>query len=137
MKNLILILLLLPIMVTASVGQTPKKKLIWSEEFNYLGLPDSKKWTYEEGKLRNNEAQYYTKKRSENVRVEGGNLIITARKESFRGAEYTSGSINTKGLFEFTGGRIEVCAKIPAGVGVWPAIWTLGTNIGEVGWPAW
>ena len=136
MKKLIFILMLLPLLGATVSGQDVKKKLIWADEFNYTGLPDPKKWTYEEGKIRNNEAQYYTKERAENVCVKDGNLIITARKESFRNADYTSGSINTKGLFEFTGGRIEVRAKIPAGRGVWPAIWTLGTNIRQVGWPA-
>lgn len=68
--------------------------------------------------------------------MEEGNLIITAIKEDYKGSAYTSASINTKGKFEFTGGRIEVKAKLPAGRGVWPAIWTLGTNINQVGWPA-
>ena len=112
-----------------------EKKLIWADEFEYTGLPDPKKWTYEEGKVRNREAQYYTKEREENARVENGQLIITAKKESYQNADYTSASINTKGKFEFTGGRIEVRAKIPTGRGIWPAIWTLGVNRTEVGWP--
>ncbi len=111
------------------------KKLIWSDEFDYNGLPDKSKWTYEEGFVRNKEPQYYTKNRLENAEVKNGNLIITAVKEDFKGANYTSASINTLGKFEFTKGRIEVRAKLPTGSGVWPAIWTLGTNRGTVGWP--
>jgi len=113
----------------------PSKKLIWQDEFNYNGYPDQSKWSYEVGFVRNNEPQYYTEKRLKNARVEDGNLIITAYKEDYKGANYTSASINTKGKFHFSKGRIEVKAKLPKGKGVWPAIWTLGTNIGEVGWP--
>ncbi|MDR3246305.1 MAG: glycoside hydrolase family 16 protein, partial [Prevotellaceae bacterium] len=115
--------------------QTNKWELIWSDEFNYSGLPNSRKWNYEEGFVRNREAQYYTKARLENAKVENGELVITARKEAYDAASYTSASINTRGKFEFQGGRIEVRAKLPEGRGVWPAIWTLGTNINKVGWP--
>ena len=140
MKKIVLLLMFFPLlgMITANCKGVKKNsmKLIWAEEFDYSGLPNPEKWTYEEGKIRNKEAQYYTKERLENVRVENGNLIITAIKESYNNSDYTSGSINTRGLFEFKGGRIEVRAKIPSGRGVWPAIWTLGANRGEVRWPA-
>lgn len=79
--------------------------------------------------------QYYTRERLENAKVADGNLIITTIKEEYCGAKYTSASINTKGKFEFTGGRVEVRAKLPEGRGVWPAIWTLGANIDRVSWP--
>lgn len=127
-------------------------KLIWSDEFDQPGLPDPRKWNYEEGFLRNNEAQYYTKGRSENARVENGMLVIEARKERFKNpaydpgaangrrsrefAEYTSASLTTRGKADWTYGRIEVRAKLPAGRGTWPAIWTLGTNAAHAGWPA-
>jgi beta-glucanase (GH16 family) len=110
-------------------------KLVWADEFEYSGLLDAKKWNQEVGMIRNNEAQYYTDRRAENARVEKGELIITARKEAYKGASYTSASINTKGTYEFKGGRVEVRAKLPAEKGVWPAIWTLGTNINQAGWP--
>lgn len=112
-----------------------KGQLIWSDEFNYSGFPDSTNWVFEEGMKRNNEAQYYTKQRKENAWVENGNLIIEARKENFKNAKYTSASIQTNGKREFLYGRIEMRAKMPLGRGTWPALWLLGTNIKDVGWP--
>ncbi|MDR1936897.1 MAG: glycoside hydrolase family 16 protein, partial [Tannerellaceae bacterium] len=136
MKNIyVFLLLLLPLVTACRAGEQQKLKPVWSDEFEYSGLPDPQKWNYEEGMIRNGEAQYYTRSRLENARVENGELVITARKETFQDASYTSASINTKGLFEFQGGRVEVRARLPRGRGVWPAIWTLGTNINEVGWP--
>ena len=109
--------------------------LVFSDEFDSPGALDPLKWSYEIGSLRNNEAQYYTS-RSENVRVEGGNLVIEARKEAYQGYAYTSASVNTKKRFEFLYGRVEVRARLPTGNGTWPAIWMLGANIDQVGWPA-
>ena len=113
-------------------------ELIWADEFDDEGLPDSEKWGYETGYVRNDELQYYTEKRTENARVEDGTLIIEARKDggvpgATRG--YTSASLHTKDTATWTYGRIEVRAKLPRGIGTWPAIWTLGVNIDEVGWP--
>src|SRR6516165_8909099 len=101
-------------------------KLVWTDEFNNPGLPDPAKWNYEEGFIRNNEAQYYTRARPENARVENGMLIIEARKERFQNpaydsaaqgkaaarrnrefAEYTSASLTTRGKASWTYGRIE------------------------------
>jgi beta-glucanase (GH16 family) len=109
--------------------------LAFSDEFDAAGPLNGAKWGYEIGYLRNNEAQYYTS-RPENVRLEGGNLVIEARKEAYQGYGYTSASINTRGRFEFRYGRVEVRAKLPTGNGTWPAIWTLGANVAQVGWPA-
>lgn len=113
-----------------------KRTLVWYDEFDYEGLPDKTKWNFEEGLVRNNEPQYYTKERLKNAKVTNGNLVITALKEDFEGAKYTSASINTQGKFGFTFGRVEVRAKLPSGKGVWPAIWTLGTNIDRIPWPS-
>jgi beta-glucanase (GH16 family) len=128
-------------------------KLVWSDEFDKPGLPDPAKWGYETGFVRNNEAQFYTRERKENARVENGMLVIEARKEQFKNpyfqpgdqaskkgrrnresADYTSASLTTQGKASWTYGRVEVRAKLPAGCGTWPAIWMLGTN--QVGWPA-
>ncbi len=130
--------------------------LVWSDEFDKDGLPDPSKWSYEEGFIRNNEAQFYTTARKENSRIEGGKLIIEARQERWQNpafdaaapvsgrrrgrgpefAEYTSASLTTRGKATWRYGRIEVRAKLPSARGTWPAIWTLGTNQREVGWPA-
>lgn len=123
-----------------SSGQVSKnKELVWSEEFNYSGTPDPKKWSFEKGYIRNDELQYYTD-RPENVRVEDGYLVIEARLDSLEvdGEVHpvTSSSIITKNKAEWQYGRIEVRAKIPSSLGTWPAIWMLGKNIDQVGWPA-
>jgi beta-glucanase (GH16 family) len=110
-------------------------KMVWNDEFSYRGLPDPKKWTHEEGYLRNDEKQYYTKERLENAYVKDGNLTLQARKDGYMGKEITSGSITTEKTFTFTYGYVEVRAKVPTGKGTWPAIWMLGTNIRTLGWP--
>jgi len=130
-----ILLLLICVFISCDSQKSEDKELVWSDEFDYSGLPDSSKWAYEQGMIRNDEAQYYTKERKENARVEDGHLIIEARKEDYKGAEYTSASINTLNKKHFRYGRIEVRAKVPVGNGTWPAIWMLGTNISEVGWP--
>ncbi len=113
-----------------------KGKLIWKDEFNGKGLPDSSKWSYEVGFIRNNEKQYYTKARIENCYEANGKLIIESKKQRYKDAEYTSASINTLGKHSFTGDlRIEVRAKIPDGKGIWPAIWMMGSDVKNVGWP--
>lgn len=109
--------------------------LDWSDEFDAGSAPDPKKWDYEEGYLRNNEEQYYTRDRRENARIENGRLIIEARRDNWHGKEVTSASLVTRGRKYFRYGRIEIKAKVPPGRGTWPAFWTLGQNIGEVGWP--
>jgi len=108
--------------------------LVFSDEFDAPGALDSSKWGYELGYVRNNEAQYYTS-RPANVRAEAGVLVIESLKEAYQGYGYTSASINTLGRFEFLYGRVEVRAKLPTGNGAWPAIWMLGTNRTQVGWP--
>jgi beta-glucanase (GH16 family) len=119
----------------ATPAEPAKLVLVWFEEFDGDGAPDAGTWGYEVGMIRNQEAQYYTAGRLENVRVEDGSLIIESRHEDYAGAYYTSGSVNTLGKREFFRGRIEVRAKIPTGRGSWPAIWMMGTNIPQVSWP--
>ena len=138
----------LPARAAASDGW----QLVWSDEFDQPGLPDPAKWNYETGFVRNNELQLYTKARLENARVEGGSLVIEARREKLPNpgfkpdakpgstrarefSEYTSASLTTKGITNWCYGRVEVRAKIPRGRGMWPAIWMLGVNPGA-GWPA-
>ena len=120
-----------------STAQSPKKwKLIWSDEFNYKGLPDSTKWNYDVGGhgWGNNELQYYTEKRLQNARVENGMLIIEARKEDNQDKKYSSARLVTKGKGDWKYGKLEVRAKIPQGLGTWPAIWMLGSTT-PLKWP--
>lgn len=131
-------------------------KLVWADEFDYTGKPDYKKWGYEYGFIRNNEKQYYTDS-LKNSRVENGHLILESNKEKIANvkfnseefkdknwlqyiakidtAQYTSASLSTKSLGEWKYGKFEVKAKLPEGIGHWPAIWMLGENKDEVGWP--
>jgi beta-glucanase (GH16 family) len=120
--------------VSRLIGQAPGTEVpIWQDEFDAPGLPDPARWDYEDGFVRNKEQQFYTRNRRENARVENGALVIEARREAYQGARYTSASLTSRA--NWTYGRIEVRAKLPKGRGTWPAIWTLGTNIREVGWP--
>lgn len=113
------------------------RKLVWADEFDKVGLPDSTKWKYETGGngWGNNELQFYTARRSENARVENGKLIIEARKEAYQGKNYTSARLTTQGKQTWKYGRIEAMAKLPKGLGTWPAIWMLGKNIATADWP--
>ena len=123
-------------------GKPAGYKLVWADEFDKPGLPDATKWDYDIGMNKtgwaNEELQYYAKARLENTRVAHGKLLITARNEKltsaadFGGQAYSSGRLYTRGKFEFTYGFVEVRAKLPCGLGTWPAIWMLGTT---AGWP--
>lgn len=149
MKYLFLISALLVTLTACSEAEDPERyvyeeedngpvewELVWEDNFDTDGLPNEAIWGYEEGYIRNNEAQFYTKERSENARVENGNLIIDARKDNWGGKEITSASLNTYGKKHMTYGKIEVRAKLPTGKGTWPAIWMLGTSIQNgTGWP--
>lgn len=115
--------------------------LVLAEEFETEGAPDPAVWTAEIGRgpngdgWGNNELQYYTA-RPENVRVDNGLLLITAREESYEGAGYTSARLITKGLFEQKYGRFEARIRLPMGTGLWPAFWLLGNDCDENIWPA-
>lgn len=121
-------------------------KLVWSEEFDKDGLPDTTKWKFETGYVRNNEAQWYQK---ENAVCKKGYLVITGKEETtdnpnfiegsndwktkWKKIKYTSASVVMKKEHAFQYGIVEVKAKIDAQTGLWPAIWTLGVE-GE--WPS-
>jgi beta-glucanase (GH16 family) len=108
---------------------------VWGDEFNTPGLPDTAKWTYEVGKLRNDELQYYTVKREENARIQDTVLIIEARKEAYMGANYTSASLISRFKGDWLYGKFEIRAKVPGGKGTWPAIWMMPTDNEYGGWP--
>ena len=138
----VIIFLTLIVINKSIVAQTNYKKLVWADEFNVPGLPDSVKWGYDEGNgcpqncgWGNNELEFYTEKRLENARVENGKLIIEARKENYNGFNYTSARLFTKNKGNWKYGRIEARVKIPAGKGLWPAVWMLPTKWEYGGWP--
>lgn len=110
--------------------------LNWQDEFDGTSL-DEATWTYETGTGDNGwgnfEQQHY---RRENAGVESGNLVITAKEESFEQSDYTSARIITQGKQEFKFGRIDIRAVLPQGQGLWPALWMLGSNFASVGWPS-
>lgn len=120
---------------------TTFENVVMEENFDGTEL-DTSLWSYDIGDgssqglsgWGNNELQYYTD-RLENVKVEDGILNITARKEAYEEASYTSGRILTKLNFDQKYGRFEARMKLPWGQGLWPAFWLLGADIDEVGWP--
>jgi beta-glucanase (GH16 family) len=121
-------------------------ELVWADEFDRDGRPDSAKWTFERGFVRNQELQWY---RPENARVENGHLVIEARRERLPNpafdstshdwrlrrphAEYTSASLTTRGPHNWQYGRFEMRGRIDVRPGLWPAFWTVGDS-GR--WPA-
>lgn len=140
---------ILPLWITASclfpkagMKSHQGRTLVWADEFDYKGLPDSTRWGYDVGdgcpKLcgwGNNEWQYYTANRSENARVENGHLVIEAHKENIQTREYSSARLISKYKGDWTYGRIEISARLPKGKGVWPGIWMLPTDCKYGGWP--
>jgi beta-glucanase (GH16 family) len=108
--------------------------LVWNDEFSGTTL-NGDFWTHETGNnggWGNSELEYY---QAANTKVKDGYLIITAKKENVGGQQYTSSRMVTKDKKEYTYGRIDIRAILPKGQGIWPALWSLGYNIGDVGWP--
>ena len=156
-KILLIITALLSFKTESSQSQTatndwqapkiiPGYKLVWQDEFNISGKPDTTNWKYEHGFVRNEELQWY---QANNASCNNGSLVIEGRREQLvntrykegnsdwrsnrKFAEYTSASINTGGLKSWLFGRFEIRAKIDTAKGSWPAIWTLGV---EKEWPS-
>ena len=118
---------------------TTFNNITFEDNFDVEGTPNASNWDFNigtgENGWGNNELQYYTN-REENVTVQNGYLLITAREEAFEGSSYTSGRILTKGKFDQTYGRFEARIRLPYGQGMWPAFWMLGDdNNGEDIWP--
>lgn len=127
------------ISTSTTITVTVALSLVFSDEFDAAGAPDPSKWGYDigtgSGGWGNNELQYYTNSLN-NAFVSNGTLKIKAIKENFSGSAYTSARILSMNKFSFKYGKVEIKAKLPAGIGTWPALWTLGSNINTVGWPA-
>ena len=108
--------------------------LVWADEFEGSAL-NTDDWNVEVNGNGggNNELQYY---RAENVTVENGSLVLTAKVESYKGKQFTSGRLNTSKKHFFTHGIIESSIRLPKTAnGLWPAFWMLGNDFSEVGWP--
>jgi beta-glucanase (GH16 family) len=107
--------------------------LTWSDEFSGTEINDDN-WGYDIGGSGwgNNELQYHTNR---NTYLKDGLLVIRAQQEAYRGRNYTSSRLKTQGKQNFKYGRIDVRARLPEGAGIWPALWMLGENITDVGWP--
>lgn len=122
----------------APLGVPPDYRLVWSDEFDVDGLPDPRKWVHDTSRNKagwhNNELQYYNDANGHNAIVKGGRLIITARRESTHrkpdggGQAYTSARLITEGKVTWTYGFFEIRAKMPCGLGTWPAVWMLGAG---------
>jgi len=130
-----------PMVVNAQPASQTGWNLVWSDEFNGTSLNTSN-WTLETGGggWGNAEREYYTN--GQNLIFNGSTMTIQARKENPAGyscwygsCTHTSSRMKTAGKREFKYGRIEARLAIPSGQGLWPAFWTLGANIGSVGWP--
>ncbi len=133
----------------APAGDSTAYRIVWADEFDTDGRPDSTKWDYEHGFVRNREPQWY---QPENAACKNGMLVIEARRERRKNpgydagsndwrrnrayAEYTSSCLITKGKFDFRYGKVEMRAKIDVRKGMWPAFWMLGSNRGPMHWPA-
>lgn len=124
-----------PVHMTQTMDGT-EWNIVWADEFDGPEI-DTSKWTYDIGDWGwgNFEAQYYTKDRKENARIEDGNLIIEAHKNKV-GDKWTSARLTTRGKVSFKYGKIEFRAKVPVERGNWSAGWTLGDSyIDEIDWP--
>jgi beta-glucanase (GH16 family) len=142
--GLLAMLLAAPLASAATPADSSKWTLTWSDEFNGPdgSSPDPAKWKFDVGGggWGNRELESYTA-RPQNVVERGGNLVLSERKEDYTGPDgiarpYTSGRIETKGLFAQAYGRIEARMKLPVGKGIWPAFWLLGDADPQVKWPA-
>lgn len=124
----------------ATAQQCPT--LIWNDEFDGTEL-DETKWTPQIGDgcdlgicgWGNAESQYY---RRRNIQVSNGALKIKAQREDFRGKSFTSARIRSLGLGDISLAqpvRVEARVKVPAGQGLWSAVWMLPSAPPLTSWP--
>lgn len=137
MKALSIFILSVVLAYSGFSQENSTSRLIWSEEFDQDGLPDPRRWSYDVGDhgWGNRELQNYTKEILKNARIEKGVLIIEAHADSSVPKGYSSARLVTKGKAAWQYGYIEVRAKLPQGVGTWPAIWMLPEENRFGGWP--
>jgi beta-glucanase (GH16 family) len=113
--------------------------LVWQDDFEANDI-NADNWSFEIGDgcpnlcgWGNAELQYYT---DDNASIVEGHLVIEAKKENRGSRSYTSSRMISKNKQSFQYGRIDIRANLPYGQGIWPALWMLGDNINQVGWPA-
>jgi beta-glucanase (GH16 family) len=144
LKRILLCVLLASSTLQAVTGPPDRWTLVWSDDFNGSngGVPDRSRWTIETGGngWGNHELEFYTN-HLQNVQLQDGNLVITARHEAYSDKDgvlfsYTSARLKTQKKFEQTYGRFEARIQIPRGQGIWPAFWMLGEDIELRAWPA-
>lgn len=140
-RKILFFLFLFFIFSTLGASQKDGWFLVWSDEFEYNGLPDKTKWNFEtEGNAwgwGNEEAQFYTENRVENAIVTNGCLNIIALREDYvKGFKFTSARINTKNKGDWLYGRFEMRAKLPDAESIWPAFWMMPTDSYYGSWPA-
>ncbi|MDA3930063.1 MAG: glycoside hydrolase family 16 protein [Prolixibacteraceae bacterium] len=139
MKIFLIATIIVMLLSSCSENKHEKYELVWSDEFEYEGLPDSTKWDFDTiGNAwgwGNHELQYYTYNEISNAQISNGTLKIIARKETIHQKEYSSARLFSKEKGDWLYGKIEVNAKLPDGKGLWPAIWMLPTDWEYGGWP--
>lgn len=150
MNGLIIKLLALTLVIFSQAGcksedaptdsggdDTTGYQLVWSDEFDYTGKPDSTKWGYDIGDngWGNNELQYYTNDEV-NARAENGMLVLEAHNYPDAEVQYTSARLVTREKGDWLYGKFEIKARLPYGKGIWPAIWMLPTDWFYGGWAA-
>ena len=130
------------LLVACACTNMRERQLVWSDEFDKDGAPDSTRWDFDLGDgcpdncgWGNNELQYYTDD-SANVWIQDGKLIIEARMDSLGGKAFTSSKVVSRQRGDWRYARLEIRAKLPRGKGTWPAIWMLPTDWKYGGWPA-
>jgi beta-glucanase (GH16 family) len=121
-------------------GNNSDYKLVWQDEFEYNGVPDPSKWSFEthgnDWGWGNNELQYYTDQEDDNAWVSEGILHLRAEKETIADKNYTSARLVTKDKGDWKYGKMEIRAKVPKGRGLWSAIWMMPTKSTYGEWPA-
>jgi len=115
-----MILSVLALFISVSTVSAADWKLVWSDEFNYKGLPDAKKWASEVGFVRNRELQYYTRGRMENARVANGRLVIESRKEKFKNPDYRPDSSSGRWKYSREYAGYTSASVTTQGKAAWP-----------------